>query len=186
MVAAGRVLGGALLWHVAQPAEPPQRLCSEIDVRSVAFRPRSNMLACGTGRGEIVQSPIGEKGGAPAPMLGHASRVNSLSFSPDGDFLASASSDRTVRLWNMTNIESIVLPGHQDWVWTVAFTPHGDRLFSGGADRTVRVWPAHANLLANDLCAAVSTRKSELTEKEWTKYMPTVPYRPGSPCPVKE
>ncbi len=186
MVAAGRAQGGALLWHTAQPAEPPQPLCSGIDVRSIAFRPNGKMLACGSGRGEIAQSPIGEKSGSPPqPMLGHSSSVNSLSFSPEGDFLASASSDSTVRLWNMTSTstQSIVLPGHQRWVWTVAFTPHGERLVSGGDDRTVRVWPAHANLLANDLCAAVSTRKSELTEKEWMKYMPNVAYHPGSPCP---
>jgi WD40 repeat protein len=82
--------------------------------------------------------------------------------------------------------QSIVLPGHSGWVWTVAFTPNGERLISGGEDRTVRVWPAHAILLANDLCAAVSTKKNELTEKEWTKYMPNVEYHPGSPCPVKE
>jgi WD40 repeat protein len=188
MVAAGRAQGGALLWHLAQPAAVPQTLCSGADVRSIAFRPDGKMLACGSGRGEIVQSPIGEKGGAPPPMRGHASSVNSLSFSPDGGFLASASSDSTVRLWNLTSgkTQSIVLPGHQAWVWAVAFTPHGDRLISGGEDRTVRVWPAHASLLANSLCAAVSPRKSELTESEWTKYIPNVAYHPGSPCPVKE
>jgi WD40 repeat protein len=188
MVAAGRAQGGALLWHVAQPTEAPQTLCSGTDVRSIAFRPDGRMLACGSGRGEIVQSPIGEKGGAPQPMRGHVSSVNSLSFSPDGHFLASASLDSTVRLWNMTSAktQSIVLPGHQGWVWAVAFTPHGDRLISGGEDRTVRVWPAHASLLANNLCAAVSPRKSELTEIEWTKYMPNVAHHPGSPCPVKE
>jgi len=59
-------------------------------------------------------------------------------------------------------------------------------LVSGGEDRTLRVWPAHASLLANDLCAAVSTKKRELTEQEWKKYMPNVEYHPGSPCPVKE
>src|SRR5436309_1609364 len=116
-------------------------------------------------------------------MRGHTSTVNALSFSRDGDYLASASSDSTVRLWNLkTPGASIVLPGHQSWVWTVGFTPDGDRIVSGGEDRTIRVWPAHVSLLASDLCAAVSPEKKALTEKEWTKHIPTVEYRPGSPC----
>jgi WD40 repeat protein len=189
LLAAGRAHGGSLLWHVAQPAAPPQTLCTGIDVRSVAFHPDGKLLVCGGGRGEIVQSPIGDKSESPPPPLrGHLSSVNALSFSHDGKFLASASSDSTVRLWNMTsaNTPPIVLPGHQLWVWTVGFTPDGQRLVSGGDDRTVRVWPAHVSLLANDLCAAVATDRKRLTEKEWTKYMPNVAYNPASPCPVRE
>jgi len=184
ILAAGRAQGGALLWHVAQPAEAPQTLCAGLDVRSIAFHPKGKSLACGSLRGEIVHTSLGGKAES---LLGHSSSVNALSFSRDGDFLASASSDSTVRLWNMTdtNAQSILLPGHQ-WIWTVAFTPDGKRLISGGEDRTVRIWPAHASLLANDLCSAVSPEKRQLTEKEWTKYIPNVEYNPGSPCPVKE
>jgi hypothetical protein len=184
MLAAGRAQGGALLWHVGKPAEAPQPLCAGLDVRSIAFRPDGKLLACGSGRGEIVQAPVGGNAAAPPPLLGHTSSVNALSFSRDGNSVASASSDSTVRLWNLTsgNAQSIVLPGHQSWVWSVGFTPDGDRLVSGGEDRTVKIWPAHASLLANDLCAAVSPQKKELTEKEWAKYMPTVQYHPGSPC----
>jgi WD40 repeat protein len=188
MLAAGRAQGGALLWHVAQPAQTPQTLCAGIDVRSIAFRPDGELLACGSLRGEIVQAPLGGKAGSLPSLLGHSSSVNALSFSRDGKFLASASSDSTVRVWNMTdtNAQSILLPGHQSWVWTVGFTPDGKRLISGGEDRTVRIWPAHASLLANDLCSAVFPEKKQLTEKEWTKYIPNVEYNPGPPCPVKE
>ena len=184
MLAAGRAQGGALLWHVAKPAEAPQTLCAGIDVRSIAFHPDGKLVACGSARGEIVQAPIEGNTTPLPPMRGHTSSVNSLSFSRDGTSLASASSDSTIRLWNLTSAspQSIVLPGHQSWVWSVGFTPDGNRLVSGGEDRTIRVWPAHVSLLANDLCAAVSPDKKELTEREWAKYMPGVEYRRGSPC----
>lgn len=184
-VAAGVAKGGALLWQVAQPDAAPQSLCAGVDVRSLAFRPDGRLLVCGGARGEIVQAPLdGAKGGS--PLLGHASSVNSLSFSRDGAFLTSASSDSTVRLWDVAsaNPQSIVLPGHQSWVWAVGFTPDGERIVSGGEDRTVRLWPARARLIASDLCAAVAG-KNALTEKDWAKYLPDVKYRPGLPCPVK-
>jgi len=184
MLAAGRAKGGALLWHIATPAEAPQTLCAGVDVSSIAFRPDGKLVACGSGRGEIVQTPIEGNATPLPPMRGHTSTVNSLSFSRDGNSLASASSDKTIRIWNLTSSspQSIVLPGHQSWVWSVGFTPNGDQLVSGSDDRTVRIWPAHVSLLANELCAAVAPEKKELTEKEWTKYIPNVPYRPGSPC----
>ncbi len=185
-LAAGRAQGGALLWRIAQPEEAPQTLCAGLDVRSLAFRPDGKVLACGGGRGEIVQAPLGGNKAGP-PLFGHSSSVNALSFSHDGAFLSSASSDSTVRLWNVTdpNTQSIVLPGHQSWVWTAAFTPDGDKVISGGEDRTLRVWPAHTRLLSSDLCAAVAAGKKELTESEWKKFMPNVEYHPGLPCPVK-
>jgi len=184
MLAASRAQGGALLWHVATPSAAPQTVCGGLDVRSIAFRPDGKLLACGSGRGEIVQAPLGGTAAALPPLAGHSSSVNALSFSRDGNFLASASSDSTLRLWNVNspNSPSIVLPGHQSWVWSVAFTPDGERIVSGGEDRTVRIWPAHVNLLADEVCAAIASEKKELTEKEWMKYMPNVPYRAGSPC----
>jgi WD40 repeat protein len=186
-LAAGRAQGGALVWQVAQPAAAPQTLCGLVDVRSMAFRPDSKMLACGGARGEIIQAPLaGNKAGS--PLLGHLSSVNALTFTSDGSFLASASSDSTLRLWNMarTNPQSIVLPGHQSWVWAAAFTPDGNRLVSGGEDRTLRVWPAHTRLLAAEICAVAATGKRGLSETEWTKFMPSdLKYDSGLPCPVK-
>jgi len=67
---------------------------------------------------------------------------NSVAFTPDGDRIATAGPDGTVRLWNADTGAPVGEPltGHTDWVTSVAFG--GDRLASGSRDHTVRLWNA--------------------------------------------
>ena len=76
-------------------------------------------------------------------LEGHTNRVTRIVFSPDGATLASASDDRTIRLWNVaTRTHKHTLTGHTSDIYSVAFSPDGRTLASGSGNGKIRLWNA--------------------------------------------
>jgi WD40 repeat protein len=74
-------------------------------------------------------------------VLSDQAKVRSVSYSPDGKTLASASGDNMVKLWDVvTGKELNTLKGHQDGVSSVSFFPDGKTLASASLDGTVKLW----------------------------------------------
>ena len=77
-------------------------------------------------------------------LLGrHQAKILQLAKAPDGNRVASASWDRTARVWPLDgNGDPVEMAGHANTVNDVVFSPDGARLYTASSDGTIRIWDA--------------------------------------------
>ncbi|OMJ82416.1 hypothetical protein SteCoe_16891 [Stentor coeruleus] len=74
-------------------------------------------------------------------LKGHSDSVLSLSISYNNQYLASASKDCSVKIWNLhERNEKFTLKGHESWVTCIVSGKKTDITISGSEDKTIRIW----------------------------------------------
>jgi len=145
------------VYDLSHPASAPLTLSGHSGrVLGLAFHPEKHILASASDDDTIrlwdikpphpfPSPPGGEgqevRGGRLLHVLkGHENSVLSVAFSPNGQYLASGSFDKTVRIWEWELGTSFALTGHSGSTNMVAFSPDGRQVASASTDKSIRIW----------------------------------------------
>jgi WD40 repeat protein len=148
-LASGCADGRLVIWHLATEHQRAARSFSrdeahDLGLTCCAFSPGSDPMSLATGGNDSVINiwALGQNHWAhQRKVTGHAGPVMCLSRSADGRFLASASGDKSARIWDSRSYRCLaVLDQHYKYVSACAFSSPESRLFVTACRNTVSVW----------------------------------------------
>ena len=120
-------------------------------IHTLAFAPDSNTLATAGYDRVIHLWDIPETFPADPPTLAkpkltlkdHSDTVYAVAFHPEGKLLASASADRTVKVWDAVTGQRLYTLGEPtDWLYAMQWSPDKKHLAAAGVDKSIRIWAA--------------------------------------------
>ncbi|MFN3539214.1 MAG: hypothetical protein ACK40J_04005 [Rhodococcus sp. (in: high G+C Gram-positive bacteria)] len=177
-------VGGVVeLWDISDPTDPRRRTTLGgfgSDVQAVAISPDGRTLAAGSADRSIrlwdMENPDNPQ--HLSRIVGPSSPIWSLSFDRSGTRLAAGEGGSTLWLWNVGDRyapeEYAALTAYGQRVYTAVFGAGGQVLFGGGSARDLRMWQTEPDEVRSRLCESGG---SVVTEAEWDRYLPGVPYR---------
>jgi WD40 repeat protein len=140
---------------------------------TVAFSPDGSLIATAgdDGIAQVWRADSDEQ----VAYFVHEPTVRSVTFNHDGSRLATVGKDGSARIWCIQERNEIARLLHGGEGLVMAFSPDGLRLATAGEDGTGRIWALSKDELIEQACERLTRN---LTEAEWNRYLPQVPYQP--------
>jgi len=173
--------GTLYIWDVANNYSVTQINLGRTPLTAITWHPTDNTLIVGDDNGEIR---IIKAGIVLTRLSGHNGPIEQIKYNHSATFFASASKDRTVRLWNVVklNIPPIVLSDHLDWVWALSFSPNDEQIMVGlhssqqqirqdkiKTEQSIHAYPTKIPTMSNILCSEFLKRN--MNKDEWNTYV---------------
>lgn len=182
--------GNLIVWDVKRNfAQTTVKVLTgtENDLLALSFNPAGNEVVVGDQNG--ILRIINLAAGLPPRrvLTGHTSMIEQIKFSHNGGFMATASKDKTVRLWNLKMLkEQPQVLSNNDWVWSMAFSPDDEQLMAGAhsttegvtrdaegitrstKDYAIHAYPTKLTTMAGELCGYA---KRNMSAEEWELFV---------------
>jgi energy-coupling factor transporter ATP-binding protein EcfA2 len=172
--------GSLYIWDVENNYAVTKISMGKTPLTAITWHPKDDLLIVGNDRGliRIVKAGIVVRN-----LTGHKGPIEQIKYNNSATFFASASKDRTVRLWNVAKLEipPIELRDHLDWVWALSFSPDDEQIMVGlhssqqqvrkdkiKTEQSIHAYPTRISTMANILCSQFIKRN--MTDEEWRTY----------------
>ncbi len=152
-----------------------------IVIHSLAFSATASKIAVGDHVGNLTVLAFNDKleKEYEFQLTGHNNRIiTELVFNEQLNQLVSASTDGTVRIWNLSDPDRfpIVIDESKNWVKSISVDNYNSRVYAGCRDRVFRAYPLSGEELVKELQPFL---KRDISPEEWKRYVGTdIPYEP--------
>jgi WD40 repeat protein len=140
-LATGSYDGTAKIWDTA-PGQELLTLTNPDQIMDVTYSQDGTLLAsAGEEKVRVRDVASGETVLVLPDESLRDSLFRSVTFSPNGAYLAAGDTAGTIFVWNTdTGEELLILNGHTNWIFDLTFSPDGSRLATSSLDGTAKVW----------------------------------------------
>jgi WD40 repeat protein/serine/threonine protein kinase len=146
LLAAATTADKVWLWDTTKPEAPPTSIdhAEFSTINDLAISPDGKFLATAAGRKMIRLFDVATRQHV-CDLPGHSGNVARVAFTAAGDRLISAGWDRSIRVWDMSDVPDrvptpLVLRGHTSYLTALSVDRLGRQIVSASDDGTVRLW----------------------------------------------
>jgi WD40 repeat protein len=164
--------GNVIVWNPENNSDNFRIGTSGRNIKVIRFKPDENILALGDVNGNVELWDVSARK-IISEVKAHNAQVNDIRFNPVLGQMATASNDKTLKIFNNTadlTEPPITFTDNVGWVLVISFSTDGRMLVSGSYDITQNLVgrPSHADYMVADICTLVTRN---MNQDEWNTYV---------------